>query len=671
MSSFADALAQLRENQPQGKYGIAFEKLMVNYFKNDPVLSQEYTDVTRWQDWKYNGGKVDTGIDLVARRAEDGGWVAIQCKFYEPKTYIQKRHLDSFFEASGHTFQTDDGVSSFAQRTIISTTDRWSSHAEEMMENQLIPTNRIGIADIADSPIDWDLTFPGSEIQINLQRRTIFQPRQHQRIAIEKTLEGFREHERGKLIMACGTGKTFTALRLAEAVAEANGNKAKILFLVPSISLLSQTLKEWTAQSQEHLPLKPYAVCSDTKVSKKAEDIASYDLEVPVSTNGEDIAKRFAHGRRAQGLSVIFSTYQSIGAIHDAQQRGLEDFDLIICDEAHRTTGVTLQGEDASNFVKVHDAAYIKAERRLYMTATPRLFDDAIKGKAAEHFAVIASMDDESIYGPEFHRLGFGEAVDKGLLTDYKVLVTTIDEDVAADALARTTGQDVNLTLASAMIGAWNALAKRSGKEQGTKSGFEHGAQPMQRTVAFAKDIKTSKQIVESYPTLIANYQQSLADNAEQLGISLLNVDLGIGTQHVDGAMNAMERNSKLSWLESTVPDNETRVLSNARCLSEGVDVPALDAVIFFNPRNSMVDVVQSVGRVMRKSEGKDYGYIILPVAVPPKASPSEALNDNTRFKVVWQILNALRAHDDRFNAKVNSISLNESPPPRQPAHRR
>ena len=328
--------------------------------------------------------------------------------------------------------------------------------------------------------------------------------------------------------------------------------------------------------------------------------------------------------------------------------------------------GVTLAGEDASNFVRIHDADYIRAARRLYMTATPRLFDDATKGKAAEHSAELASMDDEAVYGPEFHRLGFGEAVEKGLLTDYKVLVMTVDEEVAAEALSRGP-QEVNLSLASAMIGAWNGLAKRSGKEQGTKHGFDIDAAPMKRTVAFAKDIKTSKQIVESYPTLVSAHQQLLREKATLNEVSLHNVDLEIVARHVDGAMNAMERNSRLSWLEADVPENQTRVLSNARCLSEGVDVPALDAVVFFNPRNSMVDVVQSVGRVMRKSEGKDYGYIILPVAVPPGKSPSEVLSDNRRFKVVWQILNALRAHDDRFNAKVNSISLNESAPEELP----
>ena len=658
MSTFGEVLDQLRENQPQAKYGIAFEKLMVNFFKTDPTLSAQFDEVYRWDKWPYNGGTTDSGIDLVARRKEDGKWVAIQAKFYKDTTYIQKQHIDSFFEASGRSFETESGFEHFAQRYIISTTDKWSSKAEEALENQYIPTSRIGYAQIAESPVNWDVVFPGNRIEVNLSRRKTFEPRPHQKEAIDKVIAGFKVRDRGKLIMACGTGKTFTALRLAEEVAAENGGRARVLFLVPSIALLAQTLREWTAQAR--LDLKSYAVCSDNKASRQAEDIAAYDLEVPVSTDGRDIAQRFDQGKRAAGLSVVFSTYQSLPAVHAAQEAGLDDFDLIICDEAHRTTGVTLAGTDESNFVRVHDADYIKSSKRLYMTATPRLFDDSVKTKAEVHSAELASMDDEAIYGPEFHRLGFGEAVDKGLLTDYRVLVMTVDEDVAAEALSRNTHEGMNLTTASAMIGAWNGLAKRSGKLQGEKGGFDKDAAPMRRTVAFAKDIKTSKLIADTYPSLIASHQETLHEHSALNDVSLHNVDLSVAVQHVDGGMNAMERGNKISWLEATMEDDETRILTNARCLSEGVDVPGLDAVTFFNPRNSMVDVVQSVGRVMRKSEGKDYGYIILPVAVPPGKSASEALNDNTRFKVVWQILNALRAHDDRFNAKVNSIGLND-----------
>lgn len=659
MSTIIDAVSALRTLPSQSAQGLAFEKLMVNFIKSDPTLSTEFDEVHRWVDWPYNGGTMDTGIDLVAYNKDDDAYTAIQCKFYLPTTSLAKGQLDSFFEASGRTFETPEGTRSFSNRLVISTTDKWSSNAEKMLENQTIPTNRIGLSAIAESPIDWDIAYPGSELTINLQLKEPYSPRPHQQTAIEKAIEGFQTHDRGKLIMACGTGKTFTALRLSEEVARLNGNKARILFLVPSISLLSQTLKEWTAQKT--MDLRPIAVCSDSKVSKAAEDIAAYDLEVPVSTDGALIAEKLEHRKRAAGLTVVFSTYQSLPAVHAAQEAGAEPFDLVICDEAHRTTGITLAGEDPSNFTRIHDASYIKAAKRLYMTATPRLFDDSVKGKAADHSAEVSSMDDEAIYGPEFHRLGFGEAVEKGLLTDYKVVVMTVDEQVAASALTvlgSTPGEELTLDMTSAIIGAWNGLAKRSGKEQDTKTGFSSSDAAMERAVAFARDIKTSQQIAESFPRVVNAYRTELEVKNDE--VDEHNLNLSVACQHVDGSMNALERNSRLTWLKAPTQSMETKILTNARCLSEGVDVPALDSVIFFNPRNSMVDVVQSVGRVMRKSPGKNYGYIILPVAVPPGVAPSAALNDSRRFKVVWQVLNALRAHDDRFNAMVNSIALNE-----------
>ena len=214
MSTIVDAVAALRELPTQAHQGLAFEKLMVNFIKADPTLSQQYDEVYRWPDWKYNGGKADAGIDLVARRREDGRWTAIQCKFYLPSTSLPKGQLDSFFEASGRSFTTENGTESFANRLIISTTDKWSSNAEAMLDNQVIPTNRIGLGAIAESPINWDIAYPGSELTINLERKETFEPRPHQDTAITKAIEGFETHDRGKLIMACGTGKTFTALRL-------------------------------------------------------------------------------------------------------------------------------------------------------------------------------------------------------------------------------------------------------------------------------------------------------------------------------------------------------------------------------------------------------------------------------------------------------------------------
>ena len=662
MASVHEVIEAFRKAPTNVERGTKFEQLMVRYFELDPMLSQQYDKVWRWIDWPGRDGKPDTGIDLVAQERDSGKFTAIQCKFYEPDHYLQKGDLDSFFTASGKA--------PFTNRVIISTTNKWGKHAEDALDGQTIPVQRISLEDIAESAIDWDIAWPQGELQVDLAPSTPYTLRPHQQEALDAVFRGFAEgNDRGKLIMACGTGKTFTSLKIAEKLAQDNGGKARILFAVPSISLLSQTLREWTARSE--LDIRAFAVCSDNKVSRAAEDLDREqaesedfdisDVAIPVTTNPEQLTERMEHRKRAAGMTVVFTTYQSLPVVSKAQALGVDPFDLVICDEAHRTTGVTLYGEDPSNFVAVHDPDFLKASRRLYMTATPRLFNDETKGKAEEHSAEIASMDDLETYGPEFHRLSFGEAVERGLLTDYKVLVLTVDQSVMVGRLQSDLADAGELKLddASKLVGCWNGLAKRAGSSP-TGEGFAPGELPMRRAVAFARDIKSSKQVAEMLPRVVESYQDLLRD-AEDDGadVSDTNRNLTCSVHHVDGTFNALKRNEELTWLKAEPKANECRILTNARCLSEGVDVPALDAVLFLHPRNSVVDVVQSVGRVMRKSPGKDYGYIILPVAVPEGVKPSEALNDNERFKTVWQVLNALRAHDDRFNAMVNSIALN------------
>lgn len=654
MASVHEVIEAFRKAPSNSERGTKFEQLMVRYFQLDPMLSQQYDQVWRWIDWPGRDGKPDTGIDLVARERDTGAYTAIQCKFYEPTSTLSRGDIDSFFTASGKK--------PFTNRIIISTTDRWGKHAEAALEDQQTPVQRIGLAEIAESPIEWNIEdFTDGIPEVSLAEAVRHEPRPHQIEAIEKVFKGFAAgNERGKLVMACGTGKTFTALKIAERTAAEQGGSARILFAVPSISLLSQTLRGWTAQTQ--LDLRAFAVCSDTKVSRAAEDIAVHDVAIPVTTDPAVLATEMEHRKRAKGLTVVFTTYQSLPVVAEAQKNGVDPFDLVICDEAHRTTGATAAGADESNFVRVHDGDYLKAARRLYMTATPRIFDDKVKDKADEHSAELYSMDNEDLFGPEFHRLSFGEAVDRGLLTDYKVIVLTVDESVMAGPLQDQLAGDhseLRLDDASRIIGCWNGLAKRAGQTPDGAS-FTPGEAPMRRAVAFAKDIAASTQLADVFPSVVDSYRD-LLDSGENDGhrIDDTNRDLRCEVHHVDGTFNALQRNKELAWLKAPVPDGECRILSNARCLSEGVDVPALDAVLFMHPRNSVVDVVQSVGRVMRLNPGKDYGYIILPVAVPAGVAPSQALSDNRRFKVVWQVLNALRAHDDRFNAMVNSIALN------------
>ncbi|HMR12506.1 MAG TPA: DEAD/DEAH box helicase family protein [Arachnia sp.] len=616
---------------------------MVDYFGLDPVLADRYENVSRWIDWDHRAGAVDTGIDLVAQDRASGEWTAIQCKFYEPDHHLAKSDIDSFFTASGKTW---DGVS-FDNRIIISTTDRWSVHAEDALDGQRIPVQRIGVEHLTASPIDWAFASPDG-LRVEIERAARFRTLPHQDEAIASIVSGLEELDRGQWISACGTGKTFTSLKLAERLSEARGGSLRVLFLAPSIQLVAQTLREWTAQSAADL--RAFVVCSDTSASRAAEDISPHDLPLPASTDPVELRDRLAAGRRGAGLSVVFSTYQSVGVVAEAQSLGADAFDLILCDEAHRTTGVQLAGESESAFTRVHDAQFLRGSKRLYMTATPRMFGDDVKNRADEHSAVLSSMDDESIFGPVLHRLGFGDAVERKLLTDYKVMVLAVAEEqmAAPMQLMQATG-DVEIPLddAAKIMGCWNTLAKR------TRAGDPHPAfgvneAPMRRAVGFLENIKSSKRVAEAFELVV-----------EAQGGAEATARLAVDARHVDGTMNALTRAERLSWLKAPLPDGQCRILTNARCLTEGVDVPALDAVMFLSPRNSAVDVVQAVGRVMRKAPGKDFGYIVLPVAVPVGIDPADALRDNKRFKVVWDVLNALRAHDDRFEAIIQSINLN------------
>ena len=677
------------EARTQRGRGTSFERLVRQFLLTDPRYAERFDEVWMWSDWPQRGARPDHGIDLVARERETGELCAIQCKFYDPQTgVITKNDVDSFLAESG--------TGEFTSRLFVSTTEHWNSAAEETVSRQAISVSRIGLEDLFNSTIDWDsFSLETPEVMVRTGGKSL---REHQKRALDAVTAGLSTADRGKLIMACGTGKTFTSLRIAEAMAGPGG---RVLFLVPSIALLSQTLMEWSAESE--VPLRSFAVCSDAKVGKGrkrtnlSEDISVVDLAIPATTDGaalaECLTRRAAPIDGTFPMTVVFSTYQSIDAVAQAQERGAPEFDLVVCDEAHRTTGATVSGADESAFVRVHNDGYIHASKRLYMTATPRIYDDSTKARAGQKNAILASMDDVETYGEELFRLGFGEAVSRSLLTDYKVLVLTVSEDQIADQMQSSLAQDGQLTLddAARIVGCWNALAKRSVNT----ADYGRDIQPMRTAVAFARDIRTSKRFASSFTNVAEDYRLTLTDEPEApddandadgtdsdaLADAPAQKRLGsVAVRHVDGSMNIMERTGLLSWLSGDLgrlaPTRQTssasesegtsvscRILSNARCLSEGVDVPALDAVMFLSPRKSQVDIVQSVGRVMRLAPGKQYGYIILPVAIPTGMSPEDVLSDNDTFRVVWEVLQALRAHDERFDAMVNKIDLNRSKP--------
>lgn len=639
--------------------GTLFEDLMIKYFENEPKFATEYKEVQTYADWVEQYGdelgivnKKDTGIDLVATNYL-GEHHAIQCKNYSPTHKMAKSDIDSFMSASGKSY--------FSYRIVVSTVAEWTDNAIDMMDNQNPPVSMINLSELEQSSIDWDEYYKDHEVKFVEK----FELRPHQQEAHNAVFNGLKDADRGKLILACGTGKTFTSLRIAETMA---GRGKKVLFLVPSLALLSQTLNEWTQQAK--VPLRNFAVCSDSDVGKRKQDdddrvIATRsDLDFPSTTNAVSLANAIKTLHDDEHMTVVYSTYHSINVLSDAQMsHNIGEFDLIICDEAHRTTGATFDGEDESAFVMVHSNDNIMAKKRLYMTATPRIYsEDAKATEGVELF----SMDKEELFGKELHILNFSRAVALNLLVDYKVIVLSVEESVInrrLQSLISDDNNELNVDDAAKIVGCWKALAKH---------GLSDSEDPMKRAVAFCQVIGTdykgkghkvsSKLISEMFSDVVKTYQEAefaVIKEKDPNAAIPHSLTLNCECEHVDGSMNASEKQAKLDWLKQDLEDNTCHILSNVRCLSEGVDVPALDAVMFLAPRQSQVDVVQSVGRVMRKAPKKERGYVILPVVVPAGMDPADALNDNKIYQVVWQVLNALRSHDDSFDAMINKLEFN------------
>ena len=613
--------------------GRRFEEFCEAFFQKDPLWVEQFDAVWAWMDWPGRQGRADSGIDLVAQERGTGHLVAIQCKFYSPDATLSWPRVSTFVALASRD--------EFAYGMIVSTAGSESANLTANLEQHHKPIRLWRVQDFEESAVDWD--------QFDIERPTqlnVFDAkklRDHQKAAIDDVVDGLADDDRGQLVMACGTGKTFTSLRLAERVVGAGGT---VLFLVPSINLLSQSVKAWAADAE--IPLATFAVCSDIRAGQrtKGEDLSPNDLSFPASTNAVALMEAFVARRSASHMMVIFSTYQSIDVISECQQAGLDHFDLIVCDEAHRTTGAFKDDGDQSPFTKVHDNTFVSATRRLYMTATPRIYGDQAKATAAQADVLVASMDDESTFGPVFHELRFGAAVAGGLLTDYKVLVLAVDEEAVSAAFQKQLSHDGELALDdyAKIVGCWHGLSKRGPQ-------FVEDNEPMRRAVAFSSTIIQSKRFTAAFPQVV---NQVLADRADPNAVK-------IETDHVDGTTNVKVRSEAIAWLEEPPGQRVCRVLSNAKCLTEGVDVPALDSVIFLNPRKSIVDVVQAVGRVMRLAPGKDFGYVILPIGVPSGMPPEEALRDNKRYQVVWQVLQALRSHDERLAAEINKIDINKS----------
>ncbi|GAA9096219.1 DEAD/DEAH box helicase family protein [Helicobacter pylori] len=635
--------------------GSWFEKLSKR-FLIEHDSANEYESIDLWSDFKLRGNKGDRGIDMVITTTSKE-YIAVQCKYHQDS--VSLNDISTFLSQ----LQAGVGEVRFKKGIIISTSKLTSAALEEIEQIRStgmgIDIDEITEEDFIYSRIDWE-KFDPTKTQDELPLCDKKKPRSHQTEAINATKEYFSnpKNTRGKLIMACGTGKTYTSLKIMEAL-----DPKITLFLVPSIALLSQTFREYAQEKSE--PFYASIVCSDDKTGQSKnednDDIKFSELPLKPSTRLEDILSVHKKAQKENKRFIIFSTYQSALRIKEAQEAGLNGIDLIICDEAHRTVGAMYSSnerDDKNAFTLCHSDKNIKAKKRLYMTATPKVYSESSKAKAKESDNVIYSMDDEETFGEEIYTLNFSKAIALDLLTDYKVIILAVRKENLSGVTnsvnkrisqlkAEGTKLDkklINNEFVCKIVGTHKGLAKQDLIVLDEKNKEDHNLQnqydtaPSQRAINFCKSIQTSKNIRDSFKTIMECYDEELKKK------SFKNLEIKI--DHVDGTMNCKERLEKLEELNEFQP-NTCKVLSNARCLSEGVDVPALDSIVFFDGKSAMVDIIQAVGRVMRKAKNKKRGYIILPIALEESEIKNldEAVN-NTNFKNIWKVIKALRSHD-------------------------
>lgn len=635
--------------------GSLFEKLSKRFLLEHDSAN-EYESIKLWSDCELRGNKGDRGIDMVITTASKE-YIAVQCKFHQDS--VSYNDISTFLSK----LQAGVGEVRFKKGIIISTSKLTRAALEEIEQIRStgmgIDIDEITEEDFIYSQIDWE-KFDPTKTQDELPLRDKKKPRSHQIEAINATKEYFSspKNARGKLIMACGTGKTYTSLKIMEAL-----DPKITLFLAPSIALLSQTFREYAQEKSE--PFYASIVCSDDKVGRSKDedndDINFSELPLKSSTRLEDILSVRKKAQKENKRFIIFSTYQSALRIKEAQEAGLGEIDLIICDEAHRTVGAMYSSnerDDKNAFTLCHSDKNIKAKKRLYMTATPKVYSESSKAKAKESDNVIYSMDDAEIFGEEIYTLNFSKAIALDLLTDYKVIILAVRKENLSGVTnsvnkkisqlkAEGTKLDkklINNEFVCKIVGTHKGLAKQDlivlddeNKEDRNLQN-QYDTAPSQRAINFCKSINTSKNIKDSFETIMECYDEELKKKSFK--------NLKISIDHVDGTMNCKDRLEKLEKLNEFEP-NTCKVLSNARCLSEGVDVPALDSIVFFDGKSAMVDIIQAVGRVMRKAKRKKRGYIILPIALEESEIENldEAVN-NTNFKNIWKVIKALRSHD-------------------------
>ena len=656
--------------------GDRFEKLIKNYFLTEPQYKTHIKEIWTWSEFGNQFGidRTDLGTDIVVETHGDDFW-GIQCKCYDEKTSISLRMLETFLSDSTRSHRLNDGRTiNFTSRFLVTTTNQLGSNVLKYTKDPVNPLITLTLSDLKRADVDWKSLSEGVFGKRASKVKT-YDLRPHQKEALDRALAHYQRASRGKMIMACGTGKTFTSLKIAEELVSPDG---VMVYCVPSIALISQTLKEYLDHTKRRM--YPICVCSDSKSGRnlrydETKD-AFIDISSPVTTNSEKLVRRIEGGLASpdHDMVVVFSTYQSIDVVIEAQSKLGLSMDLTICDEAHRTASVNRHDLGDTNFVKVHDNGSMPSEKRLYMTATPKIYHKKAKSQAKDIGVDVFSMDDEAQFGREFYRIKFGEAISRDLLTDYKVITLEVRDDDTSRLfkeqwINRKTDigdgkgkVSIKMEDAVKMVGLISVLGgqvKQTSREVSQSDGMTlAGVGVLKRNLLFTRTIKRSIALREALKFITenpTNLKKIFAENHRPIHLE---------TEHIDGSMNAAKRTDLLDWLRED-PDDKNgvdplcRVLSNVRCMSEGVDVPTLDSAIFWDSKQSEVDIVQSVGRIMRKAEGKDMGYIIVPIHIDSQADQKKEIEE--KYKVVWKVLRAMRSHDERLDVWINGLRYRDT----------
>jgi predicted helicase len=584
--------------------GLQFELLTVSVLKRHPIYASTLEHVWLLREGlpsnikkKLNMPVADEGIDIIAQTYSGEFW-AIQCKFKVSKEPPTMRELSTFNNLA-HTHCKNISMA------ILFHTGERGVRKKHLMGDKYA---EVGLEFwLGLSYQDW--------IRINESSKTkkakpvLRKPRDHQKKAIKSAQEHYQQQNasRGRLIMPCGTGKSLTAFWIANAL-----NANSIIVAVPSLNLIKQSLEDWTAefvaQNEIHRP-EWQVICSDDSTSKLEDEFVNdvYSLGIPTSTSVDEILAFLK--RKTKGRKIIFTTYQSSDRLAQAARKAKFSFDLAILDEAHKTVGIKSKA-----FATLLSDANISIKKRMFMTATERV----LKGTNDD----VLSMDDETVYGKRFYQLTFKDAIHSSpqIISDYKILTiavtnTQIQEIIQKNKLLSDKKNKVEEQDAQSLAAA---IALRQATK---KYGIKHA-------ISFHRSIKAA----ESFTNLNLRLNSSKVDKID------------LSSYHISSKKSAGQRSQLLDDFKA----EKLALMTNARCLTEGVNVPTIDCVLFADPKQSTVDIVQAAGRALRVSPGKKYGYIMMPLIVPDNMELEE-FTETTPFKQVSRIVAALSTQDERI----------------------